>query len=89
MKNLFIDANIWLSLFDFTNEKIEKFEVLKDMMKDEINLIIPEQVYYEVLRNRDGKIKNAGINSQNLISLSLPSVKVIRTILVSMKSLKI
>ena len=59
MKNLVIDANIWLSLYHFTKDNFEKFEALKVLLKDEINLIVPEQVSHEVLRNRDGKVKSA------------------------------
>ena len=59
MKNVFLDANIWLSLYHFTKDNFEKFEELKNLLKDEINLIVSEQVCHEVLRNRDGKVKSA------------------------------
>ena len=58
MKNLFIDANIWLSVYHFTSDTLDKFEALKNLLGDDIHLFVPEQVYHEVLRNRDTKIKN-------------------------------
>lgn len=59
MKNLFIDANIWLSLYDYTNDTLDKFESLNGFLSNGIKLFVSEQVYNEVLRNRDGRIKEA------------------------------
>lgn len=59
MKNLFIDANIWLSLYLYDNKILKDFESLKSLLNNKINLLITEQVYDEVLRNRDGKINDA------------------------------
>lgn len=59
MKNLFIDSNIWLSVYHFTKDDLDKFEMLKGLRGSEINLIIPEQVKDEVLRNRDNKLKDS------------------------------
>ena len=57
MKNLFIDSNIWLSLYCFTNDDLEQFSKLKDIIGTDIKLFVPEQVKDEVYRNRETKIK--------------------------------
>lgn len=59
MKNVFIDTNIWLSLYHFTNDDLSQFEKLKKMIGDSINLIVPQQVYDEIIRNREVKILDA------------------------------
>ena len=59
MNNVFIDTNIWLSLYHFTNDDLSEFEKLKDMVGESINLIIPKQVYDEIKRNRESKIMDA------------------------------
>ena len=59
MKNLFIDANIWLSLFHFSSDDLEQFSKLKNLIDTDIKLYIPEQIYNEVYRNRETKIKDA------------------------------
>ena len=32
MKNVFIDTNIWLSLYHFTNDDLSQFEKFKNMI---------------------------------------------------------
>lgn len=59
MKNVFIDTNIWLSLYHFTNDDLSQFEKLQGMLGESINLIMPKQVYDEIIRNREAKIKDA------------------------------
>lgn len=59
MKNLFIDSNIWLSLYHFTNDDLAQFRKLKDIIGKDINLIIPIQEYNEIVRNRENKLKDA------------------------------
>ena len=59
LKNLFIDSNIWLSLYHFSNDDLEQFSKLKELINKDINLLIPEQTHDEVIRNRDAKIKDA------------------------------
>ena len=44
MKNLFIDSNIWLSLYHFTSDDLTQFEKLKDFLDKDIRLWIPHQV---------------------------------------------
>ena len=57
MMNLFIDSNIWLSLYHFTNDDLEQFAKLKDMINKSIRLFVPQQVYSEISRNREAKLK--------------------------------
>lgn len=59
MKNLFIDSNIWLSLYHFTSDDLEQFSKLKVLKKTDIRLFIPSQTRNEVQRNRDAKIKDS------------------------------
>ena len=59
LKNLFIDANIWLSLFHYTNDDLEQLSKLKALIGTDIRLFVPEQIYNEVYRNRENKIKDA------------------------------
>lgn len=59
MKYVFIDTNIWLSLYHFSNDSLNKFEELKDYLGKSIKLIIPKQVYNEIIRNREAKIEDA------------------------------
>lgn len=59
MKNLFIDSNIWLSLYHFTNDDLAQFSKLKELNGTDIRLFIPQQVYDEVQRNREAKLKDA------------------------------
>lgn len=58
MKNLFIDSNIWLSLYHFTNDDLSQFEKLRKMLDDDIKLWIPVQVRDEVVRNREAKLQD-------------------------------
>ena len=59
MKNLFIDSNIWLSLYHFTNDDLVQFSKLKELNGKSIKIFIPQQVYDEVNRNREAKLKDA------------------------------
>ena len=59
MKNLFLDSNIWLSLYTFSNDDLEQFEKLENLLDKDIKLFIPEQVCDEVMRNRENKYKEA------------------------------
>lgn len=59
MKNLFIDSNIWLSLYHFTGDDLAQFEKLKELIGTDIKLYIPQQVHDEVTRNREVKLKDA------------------------------
>lgn len=59
MKHLFIDSNIWLSLYHFTKDDLEQFRKLKELIDTGITLIIPQQVDDEVYRNREVKLCSA------------------------------
>lgn len=59
MKNLFIDSNIWLSLYHFTSDDLMQFKKLKELNGKDIRLFVPQQVYNEVKRNREAKLKDA------------------------------
>lgn len=59
MKNVFIDANIWLSLFHFSGDDLEEFKKLKELIGTDLTLFLPEQIRDEVYRNRENKIKDA------------------------------
>lgn len=72
MKHLFIDTNIWLSLYYFTNDDLTKFEKLKDYLNTSICLYFTEQVKEEIFRNREAKIKEA-LKSFDMKPLQYPS----------------
>ena len=59
MINLYIDSNIWLSIYHFTNDDLEQFSKLQSFVGKGIRLFIPEQTRNEVQRNRDAKIRDA------------------------------
>lgn len=71
IKNLFIDANIWLSLFHYTSDDLEQFSKLKKLLGHDIRLFVPEQIYNEVYRNRENKIKDA-LDKFEKFDLSFP-----------------
>ena len=58
-KNLFIDANVWLSLFHYSSDDLEQFRKLQALIGTDIVLYIPEQISHEVYRNRENRIKDA------------------------------
>lgn len=58
--NLFIDTNIFLNFYHFTNDDLEELEKLIVLISNnKIQLIIPEQVIDEFKRNREVKLKDA------------------------------
>lgn len=59
MKNLFIDTNIWLSLYDFTSNDLGQFLNLRKYIGKSIKLIIPKQIHHEIIRNRENKLKSS------------------------------
>jgi len=56
--NVFIDSNIWLSLYSFSSDDLSQFMKLKDLIGRDITIWLPEQVCHEVGRNRENKIKD-------------------------------
>lgn len=72
MINLFIDSNIWLSLYHFTSDDLTQFGRIMDLIGKSIKLYIPQQVFDEVLRNREAKLKDAFI-SFDIKTLKFPA----------------
>ena len=72
MINLFIDSNIWLSLYHFTSDDLSQFEKIKDLIGKSITLFVTQQVCDEVLRNREAKLKDA-FNSFSIPKLQYPA----------------
>ena len=58
MKNIFLDSNIWLSLYAFSSDDLSQFMKLSDLIGKDVNILLPEQVRDEVWRNRENKIKD-------------------------------
>ena len=72
MKYLFLDSNIWLSLYHFSSDDLEQFAKLKYLLKSkDIILMIPRQVHDEVWRNRDNKLFDC-MKEFNQIKFNLP-----------------
>ena len=73
--NLFIDANVFLSFYEFTSENIGELKKLVLLIeKEEIALLLPQQVADEVRRRRAGTISDSFRKfSQFQISLVFPS----------------
>lgn len=72
MKNLFIDTNIWLSLYSFSDDDLEQFEKLKDRIGNDIRIIIPTQVKDEITRNREAKL-NESFSKFEMGNLQFPT----------------
>lgn len=73
IKNVFIDSNIWLSLYDRSKNDLEQFKKIKDYLENHnIKLIVPQQVYDEALRNRDNKL-NQTLNKFKLQNVEYPA----------------
>jgi PIN domain len=59
MKNVFIDSQVWLSLYDFSSDDLEQFRKLNDLIDEDVKIYLTQQVYEEVKRNRENKIKES------------------------------
>lgn len=61
MINLFIDTNIYLNFYHFSNETLDKLSDLQKLINTtkEINLFVPSHLVDEFKRNREAKIKDA------------------------------
>jgi len=59
MMNLFLDAQIWLSIYDFSNDNLETFNKLNGLVGKDVSIYLPQQAQDEVKRNRENKIKEA------------------------------
>jgi predicted nucleic acid-binding protein len=73
---LFIDTNIFLSFYHYTNDDLEELKKLILLIESgDISLLLPNQVVDEFYRNRDSKINDAlkRLKSQRL-NLQFPQV---------------
>ena len=58
--NVFIDTNILLKFFHYTNDELEALEsVFVSQKKGKVNLCITGQIVDEFHRNRESKLKDA------------------------------
>lgn len=76
MKLIFLDTNIFLSFYSFTNEDLEQLRKLIDLINsEEIKLYLTDQVFNEFRKNREGKIAEAYKQFDNSnISLKMPLI---------------
>lgn len=74
--NLFVDANIFLDFYHFSDDDLEELKKLVDVInKGEISLIVTTQVIDEVRRNRDNKVSDAYIKFRDSkAELNLPQI---------------
>jgi len=73
MKNIFLDSNIWLSLYTFSSDDLTQFMKLSDLIGKDIIILLPDQVRSEVWRNRENKIKEAMSKFENW-KLEIPNI---------------
>lgn len=59
MKTVFIDSQIWLSLYDFSKDDLDQFSKLNDLIGTDIDIVLTTQIIDEVNRNRESKIKDS------------------------------
>jgi len=58
--NIFIDTNVFLSFYHFSNDDLEELKKLGVLLeKGKVKLFLPEQVIQEFRRNRENKIADA------------------------------
>lgn len=74
--NLFIDTNIFLDFYHFSNEDLNKLTDLKSLIAvGEIILLLPEQVENEFYRNRETEIKKTLNHLQSKdFTINLPKI---------------
>lgn len=73
MKYLFIDSQIWLSLYDFSNDDLKQFSKLNDLLNKDVLIYLTRQVVDEVYRNRENKIKNS-LNKFKSLDIQIPNL---------------
>lgn len=78
MKKVFIDSTIWLSLYDFSNNDLEQFCKIGNFIeKNEVEILLPEQVHNEVYRRRETMINEVICKFEkqfNTSSIQVPNV---------------
>jgi len=73
MKNVFIDSQVWLSLYDFSSDDLDQFSKLNELIDKDVKIYLTEQVVEEVKRNRDSKIKES-LSLFNKINIQIPNL---------------
>lgn len=91
--HVFIDTNVFLSFFAYTNDDIEELKTLVGLIKNkQITLYLTQQVCREFRRNREGKILSAVQEFKRLTLPGLPRLlshyPKVDTYLKGVKSLK-
>jgi hypothetical protein len=60
MINLCLDTNVYLSFYHFSDNDLQKLEEIITLIENEdLNIILPEQIKNEFIRNRESKILDA------------------------------
>lgn len=74
--NLFVDANIFLDFYHFSNDDLDELKKLIDLInKGEINLVVTSQIIDEVKRNRDNKVADAYSKfKDSKVEINLPQI---------------
>jgi hypothetical protein len=76
---LFIDTNIYLSFYHFTDDDLDSLGNLEILIEEnEIDLYIPDQVKKEFIKNRDNKL-NTSMNKFEEQNISLESPRFCQT----------
>jgi len=72
--HLFIDTNVYLKFYHFSNDDLEELSKLQVLLdNDKLELYLPEQVINEFSRNRDNKLADALRNfNQSKLTAQFP-----------------
>ena len=74
MKHLFLDSQIWLSLYDFSSDDLDQFSKLNELIDNDVSIYLTMQVREEVLRNRENKIKAALSKYKEIGGIQIPNL---------------
>lgn len=73
--SLFIDTNIFLNFYSYSDDEITELHKVIQLIQDEsIKLYLPEQICHEFLRRREEKINETFENFKNDIKQKIPSL---------------
>lgn len=73
--NIFIDTNIYLSLYHFSKDDLEKLEILVKLVNDgEIKLFYSDQINDEYKRNRERRILEANSGFSKSVKIEIPQI---------------
>ena len=74
VKTLFVDTNVFLSLYAFSDEDIEQFRNLFILSQEgEIDFLLTQQVIDEFWRNREAKISESIVSIRQKSNLKMPA----------------